>query len=140
MQKKINGNASNKDEFDIPAAPGKPDRSLKIKLDKGKSDKYDVWQKDIDAPTSVIIEGEKTAVSVTWFNSYGIKLRKNNADSTAEDPWAPNTDHEYTLEVSAEAGKRYVVHTGGSTAKELTVAGGKATIKIDLGDPPTGHI
>ena len=142
MHLRLHGNANNKDEFEIPAAPGKPDKSLKIKLGKGKSAKYDVWQKDIteDAPSTVMVEGDAEPSPVTWFNNYGIKLRKNDADTTEDDPYEDTLDHKYTVEVAAEAGKRYVVHTGGSNAKPMTIAGGKATLKINLGDPNTGSI
>lgn len=142
MHTRIHGNANNADQFDIPAAPDKPDRALKIKLGKGKSAKYDVWQKDIaaDAPSMVTIEGDSEPSSVTWFNNYGLKLRKNGADTTIDDPYEDTADHKYTIEVAVEAGKRYVVHTGGATAKEMTISGGKATIKINLGDPNMGSV
>ena len=140
MHIRIPKNPNNTDEFNIPAAPNKPDRALKIKLGKGKSAKYDVWQKEIpaDAPSEVTIEGDSAPSPVTWFNNYGIKLRKNNADTTDDDPYENTVDHKYTVEITVETGKVFVVHTGGSSAKPMTIAGGKATLKLNLGDPMVG--
>jgi len=142
MHIRINKNATHADDFDLPAMADKPVKTLKVRLGKGKSAKYDVWQKEIsaDIPTTVTVEGDKTASEVVWFNNYGIKQRKHNADTTDADHFEDTVDHNYTLELDAEPGKRYVVYTGGSTAKAMTVANGKATIQINLGDPPTGHI
>jgi hypothetical protein len=141
MHSRIKKKDDSTDEFEIPKAPKKPDRFLKIKLGKGKSAKYDVWQKEIpaDAPSSVTIEGDSTPSPVTWFNNYGLKLRKDHANTTKDDPYEETVDHKYTVEVSAEAEKRFVIHTGGSNAKPMTVSGGKATLKLNAGDPLVGH-
>ncbi len=140
MQTKISKNPKQADQFELPSAPGKPDRGLKIKLGKGKSAKYDVWQKDIpaDAPTTVTIAGDSAPSPVTWFNNYGMKLRKNNVETTPDDPYENTLDHEYTVEVSVEPGKRFLVHTGGSSAKPMKIVGDKATVKLNLGDPLVG--
>jgi hypothetical protein len=142
MHIRIRKNANDADGFDIPVAPNRPAKSLKVRLGKGKSAKYDVWQKEMPAnlPAMVTVEGDSAPSQVTWFNNYGIKHRKNNADTTDADPFEDVVDHDYTLELDAEPGKRYVIYTGGSTAKAMTVVKGKATIRINLGDPPTGHI
>jgi hypothetical protein len=140
MHTRIPGNPNTPDEFDIPAAPGKPDRSMKIKLGTGKSAIYDVWQKDItdDAPSMVLIDDATELSPVTWFNNYGLKLRKNNTDTTDDDPFENTVDHDYTVSVNSETGKKLVVHTGGSNAKKMTVYRGRATLKINLGDPNIG--
>jgi hypothetical protein len=137
---RINRKSADSDDFDIPAMTGKPDRAVKVRLGRGKSAKYDVWQKDISGiPTTVTIEGDPAPSQVTWFNNFGIKLRKNNRDTTDSDSFESTVDHEYTLELTPETGKRYVVYTGGSTARPMTVAGGKASVRLNLGDPPIGH-
>ena len=142
MHTRIRRNESAADNFDIPGVPDKPDKSLKVRLGKGKSAKYDVWQKDLpaDIPTTVTVEGDSAPSQVEWFNNYGIKSRKNDADTADDDLFENIVDHNYTVELVAEPGKRYVIHSGGSTAKAMKVSKGKATIKINLGDPPVGHI
>ena len=81
MHTRIHGNVDNADQFDIPAAPDKPDRALKIKLGKGKSAKYDVWQKDIaaDAPSEVTIEGGSgsAADKIKALENAGVKVARH---------------------------------------------------------------
>jgi hypothetical protein len=142
MNTRIPRKAANTDDFDIPVHANRPAKSLRVKLGKGKADKYDVWQKDLppDLPSTVLVEGDSSSSQVTWFNNYGIKLKKKKTDSTDNDPFEDTIDHEYTLELDAEPNKRYVVYIGGNAARAMTVAGGIATLRLNLGDPATGHI
>jgi len=148
-RQRVQGNTRH--EFGIPAQPGKLDLGIAVKLDERKRAKYDVWQKDIDEsiPPDVYVDGATTTTHVTWFNNYGLKRRKPKNGGTRDtedgDLFLANVDagDEYELELNAEPKKFYVVYTGKDekgrhTARLLTVANGKASIKIGLGDPNIG--
>lgn len=139
-------------EFALPAQPGKSDLGVTIRFaDETRKNKYDVWQKDIDPniPSDVYVDGAATTTRVNWFNNYGVKRRpaKNGGtrDTADSDPFLDKVDagDEYDLELTADPKKFYVVYTGKDdkgrhTASSLTVANGKATIRLGAGDPQVG--
>jgi hypothetical protein len=130
--RKLEADSKRPGEFSV--SPERGERGFKI---KANHEKYDVWQKDIDAnaPTSWVDPEDGQTKAIRWIANFGLKLKGKQEKDVFED-----RVEAYTIEFDDEPGTKFVYFDGQSVQffKNPKREKGKILVTLDLGDPNTG--
>jgi hypothetical protein len=135
-EKRANPHAQDGDEFEI-AADEKGKQPLRVRLQKGKAELHEVWQKDLpkDLPARWVDPEDGEEKAITWLNNFGVKDKKSGK-------FIERLDYDYEVEFDLPEGSKAVYFDGKAVRffESAERKDGKVKVRLNLGDPPTGRL